>query len=79
MQDVILTSMLKNVNVAVHEYLKAVNGGTFPAGVTTYDLAVDGVGYSQSGGFVDDIASKLDEYKAQIIDGTIKVPTEPAK
>jgi len=78
-KDVILTSMLKNVNVAVHEYLKAVNGGTFPAGVTTYDLAVDGVGYSQSGGFVDDIASKLDEYKAQIIDGTIKVPTEPAK
>lgn len=76
-KDVILTSMLKNVNVAVHEYLKEVSGGTFPTGVNTYDLAVDGVGYSTSGGFVDDIAADLDEYKQQIIDGEITVPTAP--
>ncbi len=68
-QDVILTSMLKNVNVAVHEYLSEVADGTFPSGVTTYDLAVDGVGYSTSGGMVDDIKDKLDEFKQQIIDG----------
>ena len=76
-QDVILTSMLKNVNVAVYEYLSQVNDGTFPSGVTRYDLSVDGVGYSTSGGQVDDIATKLDEYKQQIIDGTITVPTTP--
>ncbi|WP_170286060.1 BMP family lipoprotein [Nocardioides rubriscoriae] len=76
-QDVILTSMLKNVNVAVYEYLSQVNDGTFPSGVTRYDLSVDGVGYSTSGGQVDDIAAKLDEYKQQIIDGTITVPTTP--
>jgi len=76
-QDVILTSMLKNVNVAVYEYLKSVNGGTFPSGVTTYDLAVDGVGYSTSGGFIDDITGELDDYKQQIIDGDITVPTAP--
>jgi basic membrane protein A len=76
-QDVILTSMLKNVDVAVHEYLSEVAGGTFPAGVTTYDLAVDGVGYSTSGGFVDDIAGDLDAFKEQIISGEIKVPTAP--
>jgi basic membrane protein A and related proteins len=74
-QDVILTSMLKNVNVAVYDYLKEVAGGTFPAGVTTYDLAVDGVGYSTSGGFIDDITGELDKYKQQIIDGEITVPT----
>jgi basic membrane protein A len=76
-QDVILTSMLKNVDVAVHEYLSEVAGGTFPAGVTTYDLAVDGVGYSTSGGFVDDIAGDLDAFKEQIISGEVKVPTAP--
>ncbi len=78
-QDVIMTSMLKNVNVAVHEYLKAIDGDTFPAGVTTYDLKVDGVGYSTSGGQIDDITDKLDDYKKQIIDGDITVPTEPTK
>jgi basic membrane protein A and related proteins len=76
-QDVILTSMLKNVNVAVYEYLSAVEGGEVPTGVTTYDLEVDGVGYSTSGGFVDDITDQLDEFKQQIIDGEITVPTAP--
>ena len=76
-QDVILTSMLKNVNVAVYEYLSDVEAGDIPSGVTTYDLAVDGVGYSTSGGFVDDITDQLDEFKQQIIDGEITVPTAP--
>lgn len=76
-QEVILTSMLKNVNVAVYEYLTEVDGGTFPTGTTTYDLEVDGVGYSTSGGQVDDIADQLDEFKQQIIDGEITVPTTP--
>lgn len=76
-QESILTSMLKNVNVAVYEYLSQVNDGDFPSGVTTYDLGVDGVGYSTSGGFVDDIVEQLDELKQQIIDGEISVPTAP--
>jgi len=76
-KDVILTSMLKNVNVAVYEYLTQVNEGEFPSGTTRYDLEVDGVGYSTSGGQVDDIADQLDEYKQKIIDGEIKVPTTP--
>ncbi|MEE3127488.1 MAG: BMP family ABC transporter substrate-binding protein [Actinomycetota bacterium] len=76
-QESILTSMLKNVNVAVYEYLSQVNDGDFPSGVTTYDLSVDGVGYSTSGGFVDDIVEQLDELKQQIIDGEISVPTAP--
>ncbi|MCW2766679.1 MAG: nucleoside-binding protein [Nocardioides sp.] len=76
-KDVIMTSMLKNVNVAVYKYLAEVNGGTFPAGVTTYDLKVDGVGYSTSGGKIDDIVPDLDAFKQQIIDGTIVVPTTP--
>ncbi|MGH3384108.1 MAG: BMP family lipoprotein [Nocardioidaceae bacterium] len=75
-KEVIMTSMLKRVDVAVLEYLTEVDGGNFPSGVERYDLAVDGVGYSTSGGFVDDISAELDEFKQQIIDGEITVPTE---
>ena len=74
-KDVILTSMLKNIDVAVFNYLDDVEKGNVPSGPTTFDLKVDGVGYSTTGGQVDDIKDKLEEYKAQIIDGTIKVPT----
>lgn len=76
-RDVIITSMLKNVNVAVLNYLTAVAGGEVPSGVTRYDLSVDGVGYATSGGAIDDIVAQLDDFKAQIIDGTIVVPTTP--
>ena len=75
-QDVILTSMLKRVDVAVFNTIEAATGGEAPAS-TTFDLSVDGVGYSTSGGFVDDITGDLDDYKQQIIDGEIEVPTTP--
>jgi basic membrane protein A len=40
-----------------------------------FDLAKDGLGYSTSGGKVDDIKTQLDDYKQKIISGSIKVPT----
>jgi basic membrane protein A and related proteins len=76
-QDVIMTSMLKNVNVAVYNYLTEVVGGTFPVGTNSYDLSVDGVGYSTSGGQIDDIVEQLDAFKEQIVSGEIEVPTAP--
>ncbi len=77
-QPFILTSALKRVDTSVLEYVTAFDAGKAPAGVVTYDLESGGVGYSTSGGFVDDIADQIDDYKQQIIDGKIKVPTEPA-
>ena len=76
-RDYILTSMLKRVDVSIFEMIKSAVEGNVQAGPTTYDLSVDGVGYSTSGGFVDDIASQLDDLKAQIVSGDIVVPTEP--
>lgn len=76
-QEYILTSMLKRVDVAVYNTIKAQVEGTFTAGVNVFDLSVDGVGYSTTGGFVDDIAAQLEEFKAQIISGEIVVPTTP--
>ena len=77
-RDVIITSMLKRVDTAVYDFVTAMGNDDFKAGVQVFDLEADGVGYSTSGGFVDDIASKLDEYKAKIISGEITVPTKPA-
>jgi basic membrane protein A and related proteins len=33
------------------------------------------VGYSTTGGFVDDIVDQLEEWKAKIVSGEIVVPT----
>jgi basic membrane protein A len=75
-QSVIITSMLKKVDVAVFDFIKSASEGSFTAGTVRYDLAKDGVGYSTSGGAIDDIVSKLDDYKQKIISGEITVPTK---
>jgi basic membrane protein A len=77
LQPVIMTSMLKRVDVAVHDFIKSAQQGSPLTGVQVFDLSKDGVGYATSGGKVDDIKTKLDDYKQQIISGKIKVPTTP--
>ncbi len=77
-RDVIITSMLKRVDVAVFTFVKDSGEAKFVAGEQRFDLSKDGVGYARSGGKVDDIKSKLDGYKKQIIDGKIQVPSTPA-
>ena len=77
LQPVILTSMIKRVDVAVFDALSAFAEGEELEAVTTYDLEKDGVGYATSGGQLDDITDQLEELKQQIIDGEIEVPSEP--
>jgi basic membrane protein A len=74
-KDVIITSMLKKVDVAVLDFITAVKDGKFANGQKVYDLKAGGVDYATSGGKVDDIKSKLDDYKQKIISGAIKVPS----
>ncbi|MEU6590324.1 BMP family ABC transporter substrate-binding protein [Streptomyces sp. NPDC046881] len=73
----ILTSMVKNVDVGVYDFVKSVHAGKPLTGTNTYSLAKDGVSLSKSGGFIDDIQAKLDAAKKKIIDGSIKVKTTP--
>lgn len=73
----ILTSMLKRVDVAVYETVKAFKDGMLAGGFATYDLKVDGVGYSTSGGYLDDVVDQLEEIKGKIVSGEIVVPTAP--
>jgi basic membrane protein A len=77
LQPVIMTSMLKKVDVAVFTFIKSFVDGSPLTGVQTFDLKKDGVGYATSGGQVDDIKTKLDGYKQQIVDGKITVPAKP--
>lgn len=72
-RDYILTSMIKRVDVAVYNTIEAQANGEFVAGANVFDLSDDGVGYSTSGGFIDDIVDQLEDYKQQIIDGDIIV------
>lgn len=76
-QKHILTSALKRVDVASYDFIKSVDAGSPLTSYQTYDLKNGGVGYSTSGGFVDDIKTQLDGYSDKIKSGAIKVPTTP--
>ncbi len=73
----ILTSMLKRVDVATYDMIKSISDSKPLVSYQTYDLKADGVGYSTSGGYVDDIKSSIDEYGDKIKSGETKVPTAP--
>ena len=57
--------------------IKQFKEGTLKGGFATYDLKNDGVGYATSGGYLDDVKTKLEAIKADIISGKIVVPTKP--
>ena len=76
-RDVILTSMIKKVDVAVFDFIKSAADGKELTGNQVYDLAKGGVDYSTTGDHLTDIKSKLDDYKQQIIDKKITVPVTP--
>lgn len=75
--DIIISSMIKKVDVAVFDFVKAVQDGSVQGGDKVYDLKAGGVDYSTTGGKIDDIKAKIDDYKAKIISGEIKVATTP--
>lgn len=71
----ILTSALKNVDVAVYDLVESVKKDAPLTGTNSYSLAKDGVGLSTSGGFIDDIKAQLAAAKKKIVNGDIKVKT----
>ena len=73
----ILTSALKRVDVASYDFIQSIKDGKPLTSYVTYDLKNGGVGLSTSGGFLDSIQSKIDDYASKIKSGAIKVPTKP--
>jgi basic membrane protein A len=78
LQAVIMTSMLKRVDNAVEAFIGDYVGGDVEGGTDVVnDLSTDGVALATTGGFIDDIQEQIDDYRQQIIDGDIEVPTSP--
>ena len=82
-RKLILTSMLKRVDTAIHDAIAQEAEGSFKSGTQVFGLAEDGVGYAVNQ-YNDnekllskDIQAKLEDYKKQIVSGEIKVPVEP--
>ena len=73
----ILTSMLKRVDTATFNMVQSIADEEPLTSYQVYNLEADGVGYSTSGGFIDDITGDIDEYAEQIKSGEIKVPDKP--
>ena len=76
----IFTSMIKRVDTAVFNTIKAATDGTFKGGVQVFDLASKGISYSTSNTalMTQDIIDQVDAYKQKIIDGSIVPPEKPA-
>jgi len=77
--DVTLTSMVKRVDEAVKMVSKQVIDGTFKGGTTTVlGLKDNGVGLPETSkaNVSAEILAKVEEFKQQIIAGTVTVPAE---
>jgi basic membrane protein A and related proteins len=71
----ILTSMLKRVDTATFNMIQSVADDKPLTSYQSYDLASDGVGYSTSGGYIDDITDQIDEWAEKIKSGEVEVPS----
>jgi basic membrane protein A len=76
-KDHILTSAIKNVDVAAYDLIKSVQDKKAKTGTNTYTLANGGVSLSSTGGFTADIKSQLDAAKQKIVSGQITVNAKP--
>ncbi|WP_165939761.1 BMP family lipoprotein [Saccharopolyspora aridisoli] len=76
-KDVIISSMLKRIDLAVHDYIAAVARNDLSTVPKKFDVAIDGVTYSTSGGKIDDLKTTLDAYRTAIASGQIQVPDKP--
>jgi basic membrane protein A len=80
-KPLVLTSMLKRVDTAVYDAIKAASEGSLEGGVAqVFGLAEDGVSYSISNTelMTQDIIDAVEAAKAAILNGDIEVPFEPA-
>jgi basic membrane protein A len=79
----VLTSMIKRVDVAVLETIKAAKEGKFAGGSRVFGLKEDGIGFVYDDNnkklIPEEAYRKVVDLRQQIIDGKIKVPTERAK
>ena len=73
----VITSAMKRVDVACQDIAKAVKGGTFKAGIHTYDLSNNGVDLAPTRTHIpEDVLKKVEQAMKDIKDGKLVVPTK---
>ena len=79
----VLTSMLKRVDVAVFDTIKAVKDGNFQGGIRVFDLKNNGVGYAldeyNEALVTKRIQQVVNQYRQKIIDGELEVKDPTAQ
>jgi basic membrane protein A len=79
-ESAVLTSMIKRVETSLIYSLNAVKNNTFQGEVITFDTKADGVGYSATNPALgQDIVTQLEQIKARIISGGIKIAATNAE
>ena len=70
--------MIKRCDLAVYETIKSLVNQELKGGCREFDLRMFGVGYAENDynkSLIEEIKPRLEEIKAKIISGEIKVPT----
>ncbi len=79
-KSVILTSVLKRLDIAVYDTMKSVANGKFKAGSKKYALKNNGVSLpNKNPNLKKEWLKTAMEYKNKIIQGKVKVPLEPKR
>ncbi len=80
MPGVVVTSMIKRVDVAVFEAIKSAIDGTFQGGVRRLGLAESGVDWLHDGPHADglppDVVARVEALRADVVSGKIRVPSD---
>lgn len=78
MPGVVLTSMIKRVDVVVFDTIREVVEGRFRGGLESYGLKEEGIGYVEEGphaaGIAPEVKARVSGIRRDIIDGRIVVP-----
>jgi len=72
-KDIVLTSVLKNMDVSTFDTIKAAKDGTFQGGIYTGTLANAGVGIAAVQGASAELTAALEKLQADIISGAVSV------
>jgi basic membrane protein A len=79
MPGVVVTSMVKRVDVAVYDTIRAVIEGRFEGGLTSFGLSEEGVDWVHEGPHARDlppeVIRQVEALRARIVSGEIRVPS----
>jgi Uncharacterized ABC-type transport system, periplasmic component/surface lipoprotein len=76
-RDMILTSMIKRIDIAVFDFIKSAVNGDPTAGTKRYDLSAGGIDYSASNPQVAPYVPETEMYRQKLLTGKIVVPLTP--